>query len=118
MSEYYSSRLDGKRKSDKRKRNSLWGILLNAVMAAVSVVTAFCMFMIFIGGFVPPEKLWYFSLLGLISPIIYVLAMVSLLYWIVRWKRATGLFNYSFNEVVFFNGFNGFVFVHLETPFK
>ncbi|HIW52008.1 MAG TPA: endonuclease/exonuclease/phosphatase family protein [Candidatus Alistipes excrementipullorum] len=86
MSEYYSSRLDGKRKSDKRKRNSLWGILLNAVMAVVSVVTAFCMFMIFIGGFVPPEKLWYFSLLGLVSPIIYVLAMVSLLYWIVRWK--------------------------------
>lgn len=96
MSEYYSSRLDGKRKSDKRKRSSLWGVLLNAVMALVSVITALCILMIFIGRFVPPEKLWYFSLLGLVSPIIYMVAMVSLLYWIIRWEWRMAAFMFLF----------------------
>lgn len=96
MSEYYSSRLDGKRKSDKRKRSSLWGVLLDAVMAVVSLITAFCMLMIFIGRFVPPERLWYFSLLGLFSPIVYMVAMVSLLYWIIRWKWRMAAFMFLF----------------------
>ena len=61
-------------------------VMLDVVMVAISAITAIIMLIILGGRIFEPDKLWYFSLTGLISPIIYLIAIALSLYWIIRWR--------------------------------
>lgn len=98
--EYYSSQIGGRRgrgssrssRSSNSSRRSLWAMIFDAVMMLVSVVVAIIILTIFIGRIFEPEKLWYFSLAGLVAPIVYLVAIATTLYWIVRWRWRMVLF--------------------------
>lgn len=94
MAEYY--RNPYKSQEPRKQKRSLWQIVFDAAMSLVSFASVIALLIIFIGRFVTPERMWYFSLLGLAAPIIYVSVILSMLYWIVRWKWAaatlTGIF--------------------------
>ena len=87
MAEYYSNQFGSNRSRDsRRRRRSPWMVMLDVVMVAISAITAIIMLIILGGRIFEPDKLWYFSLTGLISPIIYLIAIALSLYWIIRWR--------------------------------
>lgn len=93
MAEYYSNQFGGSRSRDSRqRRRSPWMVMLDVVMIALSVITAIIMLIILGGRIFEPDKLWYFSLTGLISPIIYLVAIALSLYWVIRWRWRMFLF--------------------------
>lgn len=97
MAEYYNSALGSSRKRKTRKTGrSLWGAVLDIVMTIISVIAAVAIVIIFVGRLFEPEKLWYFSLAGLVAPIIYIVAIVSALYWIIRWNWRMFIFTAAF----------------------
>lgn len=85
MAEYYRPPFNT-HSADKEKRGSLWLFAADASMHLISTAAVLALAIIFVGRFVSPEHIWYFSLLGLVAPIIYVAALLSMLYWIIRWK--------------------------------
>lgn len=101
MAEYYSSQLSkggrGRRsRNSRQQRGSLWLYVFDILMILVSAVVAITILTIFIARFFEPEKLWYFSLTGLVAPITYIVAIASALYWIIRWKWKMFLFMAAF----------------------
>ena len=94
MNQYYHPyrRSDG----DNDKRRSLWSAVLDIVMWAVTAVVLTAMIIIMIGRVVSPGRMWYFSLLGLAAPMVYIAVVLSMLYWIIRWRWTavfvTGIF--------------------------
>ena len=97
MAEYYNNQLGGKSsRHTRRPHSSIWVAILDIVMMFISVVTAVTLLIIFIGRFFEPEKIWYFSLVGLVAPIIYMVAIASTLYWIVRWRWRMFIFTALF----------------------
>lgn len=84
MAEYY--RNPYKTGSGTDERRSLWLIVVDAIMYLLSATAVLSMFIILVGRFVSPEKMWYFSLLGLVAPMVYITVVLSLFYWIIRWK--------------------------------
>lgn len=95
MAEYYRNpyKTTG---SGTDERRYLWLIVVDAIMYLLSATAVLSMFIILVGRFVSPEKMWYFSLLGLIAPMVYIAVVLSLFYWIIRWKwlpaTVTGIF--------------------------
>lgn len=85
MAEYYHNRYGNDRKR-KRNRPPIWALLADTVMAVVSVLAVAGLLAVFIGQFVPPDSMWYFSLPVLVAPLIYMTATAAALYWIIRWK--------------------------------
>ncbi len=97
MSEYYNSQLGSNRSRKSRQpRRSLWMAILDIIMVLISVVSAITILIIFLSRFFEPEKLWYFSLAGLVAPIVYVVAIAAALYWIIRWRWRMFIFTAAF----------------------
>lgn len=97
MAEYYNSQLGSNRsRSSRKSRRSIWVMILDVVMVMISAITAVAILTIFVSRFFEPEKLWYFSLSGLVAPIIYVIAIASALYWIIRWRWRMFIFTAAF----------------------
>ena len=94
MAEYYRNPYEFK--SEKNESRSLWLIVSDAIMWIFTLAILAAMFLIFIGRFISPERMWYFSLLGLVAPMVYIALILSMLYWIIRWKgiaiMLTGIF--------------------------
>jgi len=86
MAEYYRNQFGSGRKKRKKTGISFWTIPADIIMVMLSVLSAAGIIIVFIGRFVPPERMWYFSLPALVAPIIYIVALASTLYWIIRWK--------------------------------
>ena len=95
MAQYYRNPFNGQGYGD-RKQVSLWLIVADAAMWMFTAVAVISLVIVFIGRFVSPDRMWYFSLMGLVAPIIYVSVIFAMLYWIMRWKwlgaTVTGLF--------------------------
>ena len=96
MAEYYNNQFGSSRSRNTRKRSSIWLTLLDIVISIISVVTALALLITLVGRLFEPEKLWYFSLTGLIAPILYLIAIAVTLYWIIRWKWRMFLFTVVF----------------------
>ncbi len=88
MAEYYNNQLGGKSRRNSRSQNnsSMWVTILDFVMMFISVIAAVTLLIIFVGRIFEPEKIWYFSLVGLVAPIVYMVAIATTLYWIIRWR--------------------------------
>ena len=99
MAEYYNSQLGSNRsrsRNSRQNRRSIWVAMLDIVMTLVSAVAAVAILAIFVSRFFEPEKLWYFSLSGLIAPIVYIVTIASALYWIIRWRWRMFIFTAAF----------------------
>ena len=85
MAQYYRNPFSNRRDDDKTRR-SFWFFIVDAVMLCISAVSAVILLFTVAGRYMSPEHLWYFSLAGLVMPVVYVGVIISTLYWIIRWK--------------------------------
>ena len=87
MAEYYRDPYGKTGTANPEQRSAaIWLTALDIFMAVVSALSALMLTVIFTSQFVSPDKMWYFSLLGLLAPIVYIIALVAMFYWIIRWK--------------------------------
>lgn len=86
MAEYYRNPFVNGR-PDKR-RTPMWLVISDILMWTVTIIAITVLLIIFAGRFISPERMWYFSLLGLAAPVVYIIVILELLYWIIRWKWA------------------------------
>lgn len=70
----------------RKRRRSLWAILLDGVMGAVSVVTMLLAVLTLLAPYVNPGRAWIFAILGLVAPAVYLATVLTALYWIIRWR--------------------------------
>ena len=96
MAEYYNNQFGDSRRANSRKKSSIWLAMLDIVISIISVVAAIALLVILIGRLFEPDKLWYFSLVGLVTPIIYLVAIAASLYWIIRWRWKMFIFTIAF----------------------
>lgn len=96
MAEYYNNQFSGYRRESSRKKRSFWLTMLDIVILIISVVATTTLLVIFVSRFFEPDKLWYFSLVGLITPIIYLVTIAVSLYWIIRWRWKMFIFTAIF----------------------
>ena len=93
MAEYYSNSISRKRK----RKNRVYGgkefalFLLDIAISIAMVLLVFCTITTIICQYISPERSGVLSILSLGAPIVYLLDIVVMLYWIIRWKwyRAT-----------------------------
>lgn len=81
MSEYYSEY--GRR--EKKRRGLVMG-LVDLCLTFVSAAAAVTMALTLLVPYVNPARVWFFPVLGLAAPVVYVATVVLALYWIVRWR--------------------------------
>ncbi len=93
MAELYSNSISRKK---RRKRMSQSGSelslsLLDIVVTLIMILLLFCSFAMVICQYITPAKSGILSVIALGAPIIYLLDIVVMFYWIVRWRwyRAT-----------------------------
>ena len=60
--------------------------LLDGILFIGSVLVGIAMLLTLLVPFVQPSRIFFFPLLGLIAPVIFVLTVVLALYWIIRWR--------------------------------
>lgn len=88
MAETYSNSI---RRNKKRKRQSRSGkelalLLLDAVATIAMIVLVFCSVVVVVSQYISPEKSGVLSVIALGAPIIYLLDIVFMFYWVVRWR--------------------------------
>ena len=88
MAEYYSNSISRKR-SRKRKvydGKTLALRLLDILATVVMALLIFGTFVVLICQYISPEKSGVLSVVALGAPVIYLLNIVLMFYWMVRWK--------------------------------
>lgn len=60
--------------------------LVDMFVGLVSLVVGVVMFLTFLVPVVNPTHVWFFPVLGLVSPAIYVATVILTLYWVIRWR--------------------------------
>ena len=88
MAEYYSNNI-GRNRRHKRWSRSRKELLLLAVdifMTILMALLVFCSISIVVCQYISPEKSGFLSIISLGAPIIYLLDLVVMFYWIMRWR--------------------------------
>ena len=88
MAEYYSNSISRKRRS----RRKLYGgkelalLLLDMIATLAMMLLILGTLIIIISQYISPEKSGILSVIALGAPIIYLLDIIVMFYWIVRWR--------------------------------
>ncbi len=83
---YYDSR-DGRRQASARRRFSI----IDWLMMIVSVIVAAGVALSWMARWIHPSSYGFMSAAGLFAPVLWVANFVSLLYWVIRWRRGVYL---------------------------
>lgn len=87
MAEYYKESFGRRGASRKKGRTkSIWAILSDFVMYIASFLLICTTITILAMHYTAPEGKWVLPVLTLFAPIIYILDISAMLYWIVRWR--------------------------------
>ena len=70
-----------------KRRRSLFMGLLDLILTIATVVAAVVTVLTYCVPYVDPAQVWFFPVLGLAAPGIYVASVVLMLYWVIRWRR-------------------------------
>lgn len=84
MDEYYKGIYDGGKKG--KSSQSFGMFILDILMFVVSIVVIIAIVLTYIAPYINPNFFSILSVLGLIAPATYLMTLVLLLYWIVRWR--------------------------------
>lgn len=83
MAEYYSDY--GSKRGENGRRSWLM-TLVDLVMTILSLVAGVLLVLTYLVPFIHPESVWFFPVLGLVAPGVYLACVLLTLYWIVRWR--------------------------------
>ena len=88
MAEHYTNSIS---RSKRRKRKSYSGreltlLLLDTVTTVAMPMLLFCSLTVIICQYISPEKSGILSVIALGAPIIYLLDIIVMFYWVVRWR--------------------------------
>ncbi len=86
MAEYY--RNDYGSSERRRRRRSVFGIVVDGLVAAVTLAVSAVFIMTLLLPAVDPNESGELSTVGLIAPFVYAGQLLLTLYWIIRWRRA------------------------------
>ena len=88
MAEYYTNSIGGrkKRKSKIRSEGSLALLLCDLVVVVSMLLLIFSTITTIVCQYISPENSGALSVLAIGAPIIYLLDIVVMFYWIVRWR--------------------------------
>lgn len=78
-SDYYNEYGGG---SSGKRRRSLVMRLVDLVLTLVTLVVGVTMVLTYFVPYVDPGRVWFFPVLGLAAPAVYVASVVLTLYWI------------------------------------
>ena len=67
-------------------RRSLAGRLFDSCMSLLTFVVGTAMLLTLAVPYVQPARIFFFPLLGLAAPVLYVATVLLTLYWIIRWR--------------------------------
>lgn len=82
--EFYKNDYGNRRGEKPRRSLFLW--LLDFVMTLLTVVVGATMAVTYFVPYVNPSGVWFFPILGLAAPAIYVATVILALYWLIRWR--------------------------------
>ena len=82
--EFYKNDYGGRRGEKPHRSLLMW--LLDLVMTLLTVVVGATMAVTYFVPYVNPAGVWFFPLLGLAAPAIYVATVILALYWVIRWR--------------------------------
>ncbi len=88
MAEYYRNDYGS---SERRRRRSLFGIAVDGVAAAVTIVVSAVFILTLLIPSIDPHESGELSTVGLVAPFVYAGQLLLTLYWIIRWRRAVML---------------------------
>ncbi len=87
MAEVYNSGLSRRNKSRTKKSGKpVWLIMADVITAIITLLFSCAVVLIIAMQYVNPEKMWVLPTVTLCAPIIYILEIAAMLYWIIRWK--------------------------------
>ena len=86
-SEYYN---DYGERPAKRRRSIVIRVL-DLILTIATVAAAVTMLLTYLVPYVDPARVWFFPVLGLAAPGIYVASVVLMLYWVIRWRTVRAL---------------------------
>ena len=86
-SEYYN---DYGGRPAKRRRSIVIRVL-DLILTIATVAAAVTMLLTYLVPYVDPARVWFFPVLGLAAPGIYVASVVLMLYWVIRWRTVRAL---------------------------
>lgn len=81
---YYKS--DYATRRGEKPRRSLFVWLLDLVMTLLTLAVGATMAVTYFVPYVNPSEVWFFPVLGLAAPAIYVATVILALYWVIRWR--------------------------------
>lgn len=99
------------------RHSSVWLRLLDIVMALVTFAAFVAMLLVLVGGVLSPKSWWIPAFVILGAPIVYLLNILMLIYWILRWK-ILGILSVGVLMAVAIWGLGAFVQMRVWTPYK
>ncbi|MEG1983066.1 MAG: endonuclease/exonuclease/phosphatase family protein [Alistipes sp.] len=83
MSDYYQHEIRNAQSGSARR--SFLGTLFHGFMAIVTLITVLTMLLTYCAPYITPTG-WLFPILSLVAPATYILTVLLMLYWIIRWR--------------------------------
>lgn len=80
---YYNNELE---RAGAKPRRSLVGRIFDLLLTLLSVAVAAALVLTYAVPYFNPATVWFFPVLGLAAPGIYLAAVALMLYWIIRWR--------------------------------
>lgn len=80
---YYNNELE---RAGAKPRRSLVGRIFDLLLTLLSVAVAAALALTYAVPYFNPATVWFFPVLGLAAPGIYLAAVALMLYWIIRWR--------------------------------
>ncbi len=71
---------------EKQERRSLLASVFDWLVLLVTIVVFVAMILTLFVPYITPSDIWLFPVLGLLAPGIYLMTIVLMLYWIIRWR--------------------------------
>ena len=71
---------------DKESGRSLPMLFVDGCMSVLTLLVCTALLLTLAVPFVAPSRIFFFPLLGLLAPAVYVAAVLLALYWIIRWR--------------------------------
>ena len=115
-SEYYN---DYGGRPAKRRRSIVIRVL-DLILTIATVAAAVTMLLTYLVPYVDPARVWFFPVLGLAAPGIYVASVVLMLYWVIRWRwgYASPMLVLLLGSHIFLTFRTGFIQRKLPTAIK